>query len=721
MGQIQKKEKNETPSEKLEGAMEQVKDKIEAMNGLIDDLAANLDPASNKKEVSNTQNGTRNKILLKYYKYVTYLRNILVAKQTKDKKIMSLTGNAFDNYDEVLKKFGLIQEVIKKKMEENKEKSIQERRAQQASKAKNKQEIQRLKGERDNAKEELKKKRDKAETSYALININNAELTKYKHEFNVNGELINLNTKLGKCTNNIGNAINKFSENLNAARKQLGGNMTIASKSNVNVDILQEIILVNDLTPTTLGNEKIKKHITNLKELKRKYEEGLDKNIIDYKKICVSLQQLNSEVIKQFEITCLWCGETSSNSSPQTIEDLEREIEDINKNLTDIKTGNIVIKGLPLGTLNIEGIFESNKAAINVLDGEITKFYEGILKGKNTIRQMADVTVTERDQSSELVSTKISSRGPATSPTTGQQKQQDNPGQKQTAQSGKNVQPTGQNADKQAALENIQEAIDELKEMENKNANNTNVIEKKQKIINLMDKYENKEKDDDFSEIMDDYDYLDACGGNKELCDEIKQQQNKDKVEEIDVDNYNQLIQELNTISGEIENASTIQFIDMLFNDPELQPPAIPESGLPNDLEDYIKNIVRDVNNKHLLSKQKMVIMKEMKEMRKLRDSQNYKDIGKILFLKKIFLALSGKGEKRSLSVEDYIKSQSQGGKSKKTKSKSKKGGKATKSKKGGKSKTKSYNNPKYKKQSGGFVRGGVLFPESFYRTDVVM
>ena len=46
---------------------------------------------------------------------------------------------------------------------------------------------------------------------------------------------------------------------------------------------------------------------------------------------------------------------------------------------------------------------------------------------------------------------------------------------------------------------------------------------------------------------------------------------------------------------------------------------------------------------------------------------------------------------------------------------------KSTKKQKATRTQVKSYNNPKYKNQDGGFVRGGVLFPESFYRSDIVM
>lgn len=57
----------------------------------------------------------------------------------------------------------------------------------------------------------------------------------------------------------------------------------------------------------------------------------------------------------------------------------------------------------------------------------------------------------------------------------------------------------------------------------------------------------------------------------------------------------------------------------------------------------------------------------------------------------------------------------------KSSKSKTSKKAKSTKKQKTPGTQVKSYNNPKYKNQDGGFVRGGVLFPESFYRSDIVM
>ena len=80
------------------------------------------------------------------------------------------------------------------------------------------------------------------------------------------------------------------------------------------------------------------------------------------------------------------------------------------------------------------------------------------------------------------------------------------------------------------------------------------------------------------------------------------------------------------------------------------------------------------------------------------------------------------------VELENYNNNSSGGYKMKKSKkSKSKaskttpKKAKSTKKPKTTRTQTKSYNNPKYKNQDGGFVRGGVLFPESFYRSDIVM
>ena len=67
-----------------------------------------------------------------------------------------------------------------------------------------------------------------------------------------------------------------------------------------------------------------------------------------------------------------------------------------------------------------------------------------------------------------------------------------------------------------------------------------------------------------------------------------------------------------------------------------------------------------------------------------------------------------------------YKMKKSKKSKSKTSKATSKKAN-STKKPKTTRTQTKSYNNPKYKNQDGGFVRGGVLFPESFYRSDIVM
>lgn len=108
--------------------------------------------------------------------------------------------------------------------------------------------------------------------------------------------------------------------------------------------------------------------------------------------------------------------------------------------------------------------------------------------------------------------------------------------------------------------------------------------------------------------------------------------------------------------------------------------------------------------------------------MKKYQDADDIK--------KKLYLEVRNNGLFTGINKITLEKIQQTGGKykmkkSKKSKSKTSKTtskkANSTKKPKTTRTQTKSYNNPKYKNQDGGFVRGGVLFPESFYRSDIVM
>jgi hypothetical protein len=66
------------PSNTLNEAMNDVQAKISQMDIIAESI---------NNKIKATQNDNRKKILLKYYKYVTYLINILKAKKLKMKKL----------------------------------------------------------------------------------------------------------------------------------------------------------------------------------------------------------------------------------------------------------------------------------------------------------------------------------------------------------------------------------------------------------------------------------------------------------------------------------------------------------------------------------------------------------------------------------------------------------------------------------------------------------
>lgn len=153
--------------------------------------------------------------------------------------------------------------------------------------------------------------------------------------------------------------------------------------------------------------------------------------------------------------------------------------------------------------------------------------------------------------------------------------------------------------------------------------------------------------------------------------------------------------------------------------------PLIPNESIPeddiiitnrDDIDRY-NRIVERINNKTKRIDQLVIYIYVMK-----------KYINADEIKKKLYLEV----RKKNLFIQDdpielERISQQSAGKSKKSKSKSKtskttsKNEKTTKKPKTRRTQTKSYNNLEYKNQDGGFVRGGVLFPESFYRSDIVM
>lgn len=143
---------------------------------------------------------------------------------------------------------------------------------------------------------------------------------------------------------------------------------------------------------------------------------------------------------------------------------------------------------------------------------------------------------------------------------------------------------------------------------------------------------------------------------------------------------------------------------------------------IPSNQHNKYNRIVERINNADSRVKQISIfiyVMKKFTNADKIKKALNKAVRDKDLFTgtSKIVLQTINTANGGKYKMKKSKKSKS---KSKASKTTSKKA-KSTKKPKTKRTQTKSYNNPKYKNQDGGFVRGGVLFPESFYRSDIVM
>ena len=196
-------------------------------------------------------------------------------------------------------------------------------------------------------------------------------------------------------------------------------------------------------------------------------------------------------------------------------------------------------------------------------------------------------------------------------------------------------------------------------------------------------------------------------------------------VQEDDINNVSEeTLNQLDDISEKIIALQEENDYNYLINN-LIDPPPTPQQPIadlpPYDIKRY-NSIVERINNAGSRVQQISIfiyVMKKYVNADKIKEKLNLAVRDKGLFtgtseivLQKINTANGGKYKMK--------KSKKSKSKSKTTKTTPKKA-KSTKKQKAPKTQTKSYNNPKYKNQDGGFVRGGVLFPESFYRSDIVM
>ena len=649
MAQVLQQLKN--PPKTLDQAMNDVENKIKEMTKLIDNLAAKLDKEGDK--VSNTQQGARNQILLKYYKYVTYLRNILNAKQTKDKKIINLTKDVFENTNNIIGKFDVLKTKIKKKKQEYQQQQ---------------QTIDKLEENKKIKEKQLHQKQIKAKKDYALININIGNKT---HKFNADGELEGLENTLKNCTDNIQEGIQGFSNSLNTAFQGGANNNNIVNghKFNKNSNIsegLKSIINSNEkLSNDGINKGIIESHKNELKEIKRNYEQGLDENIEDFRKICEALRELNNVLKEQFKIKLNF---DVLKLDDNEIKQLEEDITSLDQQITDVKDKGFIMYGLDTEKLNIGDIFKNNKEAINALNTKIKDFKRDINTKKNELTQLENVELKNIGQ---------------VNPDPGQQVKGSLQGQ----------------------------PLFQLQKTDNP-----------EKQLNQLLNSQKKIKDDLTTASSDIVSKLTTELLQNELevmkltTDETFTQENVTRknfdVESIKIRdekyNLNYNIDDENSFEGVVSDMINHYInVYILRNDPELD-------------ESLLRKLLT-APSADQDGRQEFINTTVSQSFSKLSDVKKNKII-------KILELSSGGNEDKARTELIKLYEGVTGGKykmkkSKKTKSKSK-ASKTTSKKakaKENKNKVKSYSKSKSKKQSGGFIRGGVLFPQDFYDTSTVM
>ena len=645
-------QKLQNPPKTLDQAMNVVENKIIEMTKLIDNLEAKLDKEGDK--VSNTQQGARNQILLKYYKYVTYLRNILNAKQTKDKKIINLTKDVFENTNNIIGKFDVLKTKIEKKKKEYQQQE---------------QTIDKLEENKEIKEEQLRQKELKAKKDYALININIENTT---HKFNADGKLEKVEKILSECTHNIQEGIQGFSKSLNTALQGGANNNNIVNghKFNKNSNIsdgLKSIINSNEkLSSDGINKEIIESHKSKLREIKINYEQGLDENINDFKTICEALRELNNVLKKQFKIK-LNFGVLNLDDSE--IKKLQEDITLLDQQITDVKDKGFIMYGLDTEKLNIGDIFKNNKEAINALNTKIKDFKTDINIKKSELTGLGNVKLTNTSESSNN-----SPSGPG-SPPSGHGGPQSRPG---SPLSRPGSPPSGPEFPPAAVSYQV-----------NINDETVTFLENLEKIDNNLIK-DGITIEDSVQQQID-----------KKL-DELKVL----KTENIDQDAIRTLENEINDLFKKANYTITDEMTEKLDE--------IPAVNLTETQRVFVLNYIRLLTEDRDFEKGLTFLKRDRTASNLLDEILKSNDYEK---RQKLLLQLYEMRPNRKTGGKYKMK------KSKKSKSKASKttSKKAKEKENKNKNKVKSYSKSKSKKQSGGFIRGGVLFPQDFYDTSTVM
>jgi len=686
------------------GELGVLSDNIKTKITKISEITPSTNPNSNRKK--NQGSTAIVNILTKYKNYVDYLKDILEVKFKKDKLIITFQKDVFSYINPIIDTLGKHNIAI---MGSNpNQNDLMSEKTKLTNRLKQKQE------DLDKLSNEIKQRYlvdidEKVLENKYRIEGNEIEVVKPNEsdypnakdlitllETDKGKKLLNCNVQSAK--KDLESAIKFYRSEIEPKdkadiSKQGGANVPtidVSDRELFNALNIDDVLSSRGSPQDTFNNskkkEEIKKHTESLKIIRDKYEEGLKTNIKEFKINCEALKGLIGAIAS----ICRKYNEQIRTTRNQTTElkrqqeyaisQLKQQIEDINGHITRLRkgegAGNITLLGLdtsPTSSLlnKIDNVFKENKKALENIKKEInTKQGEFITKHGN-LRNSPSLPRQSPQQNIPKV------QGPGQGTSNPEQQVQG----RDTSNTDSVVTTASNSSEISAGIQEFLEGFKEGEEFKQVQLNN----EEKNTITNIQEQI--NQKLDELKNLKD------VNVGNRDqeeitkLEDEIKQ-----LFEQANFDITNEMKTELKKIPSTV---LTDQQRDLVFKYIRL----LTYNG---DFEAGLRALEEDTEAKNLLEQ---------------------------------ILETTNDNERHSLLLKLYENrpDRKQGGgkykmkKSKKSKSKSKttkatpKKAKSTKKPRTTRTQTKSYNNPKYKNQDGGFVRGGVLFPESFYRSDIVM
>ena len=683
--------------------LEPLKTKIDQLNNLSVQIQAKITKISVITQSTNPNSNRKNQgstsivnILTNYKNYVDYLKNILEVKFKKDDSIIKLQTNVFSKIQPII-------EILNK----NKNLGVIEESK----------ELNNLQRERN----QLIKTRDKLSASNKryLVDIN-PELLKTKYKLD-NGEIVedeygtdlitlinqhNLtNCNVRTLQNDLNKAVSSYEEELTNFTTG-GATKNVPTIEKTDGDLFKalntdEVISTNSIVNKLNTQKEINEHTNKLKAIKYNYERGLKENIEEFKKICKALQELitttteicttYTEQIKNIKQK----KERIKEDRQDAIKNFNAEINKISGEIQSIKKGkaNITLLGLNTSNLeNIDNVFKTNKKALENIMQEIKTQQQSV----NSIND--NITGTSNTSSSIGTSNSGSSSGTSNSGSTGTSG---------TSGTGSNITSgTGSNitSGTSGTSGTIGTSGTSGSEIGSISSNSSEISEDIQELLEGCV--------EGFKAIKLNNDEKIEIENVQQQIDEklVKLKVLKDKENRSNDDNT-----AITTLEDEIEElfqGSNFTITDKMQNALD----SIPERNLTEEQRKLVFNYIGLLTYNKDFEKGLRVLERDnaaknlLEQIFKETDDRKRHNLLLKLYEKRPNRKEGGK----------YKMKKSKKSKSKTTKTTPKKA-KSTKKTKTTRTQTKSYNNPKYKNQDGGFVRGGVLFPESFYRSDIVM